>query len=57
MKVDVKSCARCGEDHDDLEFSEFTNPPRFAETTYTHYATCPTRFSEPILLAIVEEPR
>jgi len=50
--TDVRTCARCGGDHDAVTFTRLTHPidmepgtPYFA----THWAPCPTN-GEPILL-------
>jgi len=43
-KVDVKRCARCGQNHNALVFHRLTNP-----SAYTHWAMCPIT-NEPILL-------
>lgn len=53
--IDVRGCARCGEDHDHLEFQAFVrNPIEIGEVILTHYGTCPNTL-EPILLRIREE--
>ena len=58
MKTDVKCCARCGQDHDQLEFTAFTEqaeaPIGRTGKRLTHFATCPT-YNEPILMCIVDE--
>jgi hypothetical protein len=54
MKTTVKSCVRCGEDHEDLEFSEFSGTPvNVKGTIFTLWAICPT-LNEPILLREIE---
>ncbi len=50
MNVDVRKCARCGGNHDEVLFKEFTIPQDDIE--YTHYGFCPANY-EPILLAVV----
>ena len=45
MKVDIRKCARCNGDHDDLEFRPFDLPAR----KFTHWAPCPTN-GEPVLM-------
>jgi hypothetical protein len=50
MRVKITGCARCGEDHPDLEFHELANHERYA-----YYATCPTN-GQPLLSRIVEIP-
>jgi hypothetical protein len=49
MQVSIKNCARCGEDHELLDFKLLSNP--IAE--WTHFSICP-KTDEPILLEIVE---
>ena len=44
FKTSVKACARCGQDHDSVQFVPFTNPT----DDVTHYGTCPVRY-QPIL--------
>jgi len=50
LKTTVKCCARCQQDHVDLEFKELTNP---GETKASHWALCPT-LGEPILLFVTK---
>lgn len=48
--VSIQSCARCGQDHTNLEFKQFTNPVEDSDgTMWTHWALCPVN-GEPILL-------
>ena len=47
--VDVKNCARCGQNHDKMSFLKFIGPPQ--EAHYTHYCICPQTL-EPILMRI-----
>lgn len=51
MNVNVNHCARCGQDHEGLEFSPFTNPCG----EWTHWAMCPV-VREPILCRIMDSP-
>jgi hypothetical protein len=45
----VRSCARCGGDHD-VEFKPLTHPVVDTDgTTWTHWAPCPVN-GEPILM-------
>lgn len=44
---DVRSCSRCGGDHDSLRFARFKNLPSFL--VVSHWAMCPTT-GEPVLL-------
>jgi hypothetical protein len=48
MKTDIKTCARCGKDHE-VEMKQFTNPGN-----YTHWAMCP-ELQEPILIIVIED--
>jgi hypothetical protein len=52
----VRRCARCAGDHDDVTFLPFTKPNVVGSTgiTYTHFAMCPTT-NEPILLRFVQK--
>ena len=56
MKINVKHCARCERDHDDLEFAAFTKHPiQHADgEVFTHWALCPAN-GEPILMRVVNE--
>ena len=47
MAVDVKACARCGEDHKALVFLAFDEPV----DEFTHWALCP-KGGQPVLLQI-----
>lgn len=51
MRISITGCARCGNDHKDLEFHQLTQPMVDADGTWTHFALCPTN-GEPILLKI-----
>ena len=48
MKVNVKKCARCAEDHDELEFKELIN----AADEWNWWAMCPS-FTQPILMKVM----
>lgn len=50
--IDVKCCARCGEDHYDLVFHKLTR--NVDDSGWTHWCTCPT-CGEPILMKVIEE--
>ena len=55
MRVDVKDCARCRKNHNDLYFSSFKNPileTKDDEPRWTHWGMCPT-YQEPILLRVI----
>ena len=45
MKTSVFNCARCGQDHQELEFTRLKRP----EAEWTHWAVCPNT-GEPVLL-------
>lgn len=50
MRTSIINCARCSQDHLDLEFKPFTQ----ANPTYSHWALCPTN-GEPILMRMIED--
>lgn len=52
FKTDVINCARCGHDHEQLEFKPFKNPVENHPAPLTHWALCP-KLEEPILLALI----
>lgn len=54
ITTSVTGCARCGQDHGDLEFLPLAHGVDVEDTLgpLTHYATCPTN-GEPILMRIV----
>lgn len=49
----VKSCARCGEDHEPLCFLKLKRPGQNGAEGITHWTSCPTT-GEPILLGVYE---
>jgi hypothetical protein len=51
----VRSCSRCGGDHEGVSFRPFVQPvaPPELDFAWTYWATCPTT-GDPILLAIAE---
>lgn len=51
MKINIRGCARCGEEHDLLEFKKLQRPVGHL----THWALCPTT-GEPVLLKILGTP-
>lgn len=53
--TDVKSCARCGGDHTQLEFNPLTKPAFNANLSFeaTHWAMCPN-LREPILMVTTD---
>ncbi len=48
--IDIKCCARCGQDHKALTVLKFTNPP----PNTIAWAFCPTN-TQPILIQVDEE--
>lgn len=58
IKTNVGNCARCGGDHDGLEFTPFARPVVLAQSAgiaaVTHWALCPVT-GEPIMLHIVSD--
>lgn len=62
MKINVNSCARCGEDHKDIEFLKLTNPiiipiEKLKETNLiilNYWGMCP-KLNEPIIMMIMED--
>lgn len=51
FKTSVKSCARCGHDHNEVEFQALRAPitADSGDAEWTHWAPCPVT-GEPILL-------
>lgn len=52
FRVDLGSCARCGQDHDDLRFDPLSQA--HDDDEWSHWASCPET-DEPVLLMIMEE--
>ena len=52
MKINVKSCARCGNNHDKLPFELLNNPT----DEFNHWGMCP-KTNQPILLAIMQSSK
>jgi hypothetical protein len=54
MKINVKHCARCEQDHADLEFAAFTEHPVPVtdKIEWTHWAMCPA-LNEPVLMRVI----
>ena len=50
-KVDIKSCARCGKDHEQVLFVKFLRNP---VPGFTRWGTCPLT-GEPIMMRVVED--
>lgn len=56
MTSGVIGCARCGQDHEPLDFKAFERPVVDQDgTTWTHWAPCPTN-GDPILLMTRTKP-
>lgn len=54
MNSNVKSCARCGKDHQNVTFRPLAKPmapDNAGGRVWSHYATCPTT-GEPIMMSI-----
>ena len=53
MKVKIRKCARCGEDHEQLEMDAFVRPPRVLSNdevvVATHWALCP-KTAQPVMI-------
>lgn len=59
MKVNIQHCARCEENHNQLEFSEFFLHPVCDEQNnlcWKYWAMCPVQ-QEPILLRIFDSDK
>jgi hypothetical protein len=50
MTVNVKRCARCGHDHDQLTFTELAN----ATDEWNRWAMCPN-VSQPIMMRVTDD--
>jgi hypothetical protein len=55
LTFDLTGCARCGGEHDAVEYRPFERPVPDPEGDFTHWAPCPTN-GDPILMRIVEVP-
>lgn len=52
IKTTIHNCARCGQNHEDLEFLLFENPIEDTDgTVWNYWSVCPTN-NEPILLKV-----
>lgn len=52
---DIRDCARCGQDHEQLEFKSLTRPVEYhGESIYQLWALCPVS-GEPILMRVEVE--
>ena len=57
MKTNIVLCARCGEDHKDLEMKKLTIPIDIPDTngnSVGYWAMCP-KLNEPILITVIKE--
>lgn len=54
LKMNIRKCARCGEDHDNLVFFALTRPFETTTLNYRYWAPCPTN-GQPILCAVYED--
>lgn len=57
MKTNIISCARCGENHENLEISKLTNPIEIDGVNghkINYWAVCP-KLNEPIIIMVIEE--
>jgi len=57
MKTNIIGCARCGEDHKELEMKELTNPIDIVGINGNeigYWAMCPT-LGEPILVMVLKD--
>lgn len=59
-EVDVRRCARCGEDHQGLPFVEFHQAMTLEigrrSRVYSHWAQCPTT-KDPIVMRVFDDSR
>jgi len=54
IKTTIRNCARCQQEHKDLEFRPLTNPIEdYDGTIWNYWALCPNN-GEPILLAVTQ---
>tara|TARA_R110002020_G_C15865401_1_gene737562 strand:+ start:172 stop:369 length:198 start_codon:yes stop_codon:yes gene_type:complete len=54
ISSNVTSCARCGENHNELQFQKFSkNPVCIGEEVHNYWQLCPVT-NEPILLRVIE---
>jgi hypothetical protein len=53
MTVSVKNCARCGRDHDRVNFERFTRPVEIENEIFKYFGMCP-QTDEPILMRVEE---
>lgn len=56
LRVDIRHCARCNGDHDQMEFFKLTNPviADDGKILYTYWGPCPTN-QEPVMMHIDED--
>ena len=54
LYIDIKYCARCGNNHNNLLFMKFNNPVIIRNVMMDYWSTCPVT-SEPILMNASED--
>lgn len=55
MKTNIRGCARCGQDHMELEMKKLTNPITVSDTIeFGYWVMCP-KLDEPILIQVFKE--
>jgi hypothetical protein len=54
MNITISGCARCGENHKDIEIKEFTNPMGIHDITFYWWTMCP-KLNEPILVLLTND--
>ena len=52
-KLNVTNCARCGKNHDGIEFKKLKKPAIADKTVYRYFAHCPET-KEPLLMRILK---
>jgi hypothetical protein len=57
VNVNIRNCARCGQDHNNLEFTRFKgNLVECSGSTWKYWGMCPIH-NEPVLLNVVTNKR
>lgn len=51
ISVNLRSCARCGGDHNNLVFAKFTRSLEVDGHDFTHWCMCPS-VAQPILMEV-----
>jgi hypothetical protein len=52
----IENCARCGEDHDDIQFEKFVRPIDLGAVKFEAWAPCPTT-GQPIIQTFLHDLR